>query len=178
MVCDVPWAPIIHTYVDTPLNPYMGAWVGLIHHYTSNKARGWHIYWLHDPQMMDWHGWKKTDTLLASALDVVWCTMSSNHPYICWHHSKFINVFMDEVDIPLHKQPNNGVTSILATQDHAGLYMLCICCGSVGWCIYCVWQVWNMPWVMDSPQTTPHTCSAVILVFWLSFKLHLHKTRK
>ena len=40
MVCDVPWAPTIHTGVDAPVNPSMGEWVRLILHYTRNQARG------------------------------------------------------------------------------------------------------------------------------------------
>ena len=48
--------------------------------------------------------------------------------------------------------------------------MLSHCYGNVGWCIDHIWQVCNMSWITASPQTTYHTCSAVILVFWLSFK--------
>ena len=52
---------------------------------------------------------------------------------------------------------------------YTGLYILCHCCGNVGWYMDHVSQVWNsMPWVNASPQTTSHTCSAVIMVFWTS----------
>ena len=157
---------------------------GMTQHYTCNQARGSHPYWLHNTPRMDHHEWKKTDTLLASALDGVWCTMSShypytlsplsihqyvhvwgwytitqatkqgdhintghtilqrctmgrwmktgtrlslaldivwytissNNPYICFHPSQFINGCMDEFGSPLYKQPNKGITYILATQ--------------------------------------------------------------
>ena len=39
MVYDVPWAPTIHTGVDTPVNPSMGTWVRLIHHCTSEEQK-------------------------------------------------------------------------------------------------------------------------------------------
>ena len=87
MICDVPWAPTIHTSVDTPFNPSVCTWVRLIHHCTSNKARGSHPYWPHNTPRMDQHGWKKTGTLSSSALDSVWCNMSSNHPCRCWNPS-------------------------------------------------------------------------------------------
>ena len=40
---------------------------------------------------MDPHERMKTGTLLALAFVGVWCIMSSNHPYMCWHPSQFIN---------------------------------------------------------------------------------------
>ena len=116
MVYDVPWAPTIHTCVDTPVNPSMSAWVRLIHHCISNQARGSHPYWPHNTQRMDEHGGKKTGTFSAFAFDGVWCTMSSNHMYRFWHPYQSINGYMNKVDTPLHKQPSKRITSILATQ--------------------------------------------------------------
>ena len=55
----------------------------------------------------------KTGALSSSALDGVWCTMSSNNQYRYWHHSQSINGCMGEVDTPLPRQPNKGITSIL-----------------------------------------------------------------
>ena len=49
-------------------------------------------------------GWMKIGVLSSSALDGVWCTMSSNHTYRSWHPSQFINVFMGEVGLPLYRQ--------------------------------------------------------------------------
>ena len=37
---DLPWAPTIHTSVDTPLNPSIYSWVRLVHHCTSNQSKG------------------------------------------------------------------------------------------------------------------------------------------
>ena len=60
--------------------------------------------------------WMKTGVLSSSALDGIWCTMSFNHPYRCWHPCQSINECMDEVDTPLYRQPSKGIASILATQ--------------------------------------------------------------
>ena len=116
LVYDVPWNLIIHIDFNTLLNSSMYAWVRLIHHCTSNRARGSNPYWPHNTPKMDQHGWKKIGTVSSSALDGVWCTMRSNHSYRCWHPSQFINVFMGEVDPLLHNQPIKGITSILTTQ--------------------------------------------------------------
>ena len=118
MVCDIPWAPTIHTGVDTPYQSFLWTCVRLIHHYISKQTRGLYPFWPHNTQRMDEHGGKKTDTFSASAFaDGVWCTMSSNYMYRFWHPSQTINGYMDEADTPLHKQPNNGITSIPATQN-------------------------------------------------------------
>ena len=109
MVYNIPWIPITHMGLDTLLNSSMCSYVGLIHHYTSNQARGSYPYWPHNTPRMDHHGWLKTGTLLALAWDSEWCTMSSNHPYRYWYHSQFISRCMCGVDIPLHKQPSKGV---------------------------------------------------------------------
>ena len=96
-------------------NRSAGTWVGLIHHHISSQAMGSYLYWPYNTPKMDQHGWMKTGTLLSSVLDGVWCTISSNHPYKCWHPSQFIHMLMYGVDTPLQKQPSNGVTSILTT---------------------------------------------------------------
>ena len=101
MMCDVPWAPIIHVCVDIPLNPSVGAWVRLIHQYTKQPSKGIISILATQHCKVDKHGGKKTGILLASVLDGVWCSMRSNHPYRCWHHSQFISVCMCEVGLTL-----------------------------------------------------------------------------
>ena len=56
MVCNVPWALIIHTSVGTPLNSPMCSWVRSIHHCTRYQARGSHPYWSHNTPRM-YHVW-------------------------------------------------------------------------------------------------------------------------
>ena len=118
MVYDVPWVPIIHTGVDTPLNSYMGTWVRLIHHCSSNRIRESHPYWPHSTTNINHHGWQNTKALSSSDLDGVWCIMSSNHPYPYryWYHCQFMNECMCEVDTPLHKQPGKRIKYILNVQ--------------------------------------------------------------
>ena len=84
----------------------MSAWVRLINHQT----RGSYTYWPHNTPRLDQRGWKTKRCTFCSALDSMWCTMNSNRPYRCWHHSQSTNVFMDEVDTPLYKQPSKGIT--------------------------------------------------------------------
>ena len=85
-------------------------------------------------------GWKKTGTLPALALIVVWCTMSSNHPYRCWHPYQSINVFTCEVDTSLHKQTNNGITSIYPNN------VLSLDGWKLGHFHPLPWLVCNLPW--------------------------------
>ena len=68
------------------------------------------------PKECSMYGWMKTGTLSSSALDGVWCTMSSNHPYRCWYPCQSINGCMSEADTTFYKQPRKGIISILATQ--------------------------------------------------------------
>ena len=60
--------------------------------------------------------WMKTGVISSPALDGVWCTIRSNHLYMCWHPSPFISRCMGGVDKLLYNQSSKGVTSILATQ--------------------------------------------------------------
>ena len=113
IVCDVTWAPTIHVGVGIPLNSSMCSCVRLVCHCTSNQSRGSHPYRLHTLQGCTMGWWVKTGTLLALALDGVWCTMISNHPHRCWHPSQFINGCMDEVGSPVYTQQNRRITSIL-----------------------------------------------------------------
>ena len=85
--------------------------------------------------------WMKTGALSSSTLDGVWCTMSSNYPYRCWNRCQSIFGYMGEVDTPLYKQPNKGITSILVTQhpkdgwtwrkENWHIFSLCFC----WWCV-------------------------------------------
>ena len=168
-MCDIPWAPTIHIGVDTPVNPSMDAWVMLILHCTSKQARGSHPYWPHNTQRMDEHGGKKTGTLLASALDCVWCTMQFNHPYRCWHPSQFTNGGMGEVDsIPLYKQPRKGVTSILPTQHTND--RPCMDWWKLAHFLLLPWGVCDRPWAwtiyidVDTP-VNPYVGAWVRLVY-------------
>ena len=103
IVCDAPWGPIIHTYVDTPLNSSMDACVRLFHYCTINKARD-HIHTGHTSSKgCKMCGWIKTGALSPSALDGGWYTISSNHLYRSWSPSQFINVLMCEVVSPLYR---------------------------------------------------------------------------
>ena len=73
-VCDiVPWAPTIHTSVDTPVYPYVSAWMRMIYHCTINRAKGSHPYWPHNTQIMQ-HGWidENWGTFI---LYIGWCVM-------------------------------------------------------------------------------------------------------
>ena len=118
MVCDEPQAPTIRTGVNTPASLSMGAYVRLVYHCTSNRARGSHPYWPHNTQKV-YHGWMYENWgTSSSALDGVWWTKISNnlYAYMCWYPSQLINGCMGGVDTPLHMQPNKGITSILAIQ--------------------------------------------------------------
>ena len=117
MVHDVQLVSTIHTGFDATLNSSIYTLVILVYHCTVNQARGSHPYWSHNTQRMDEHGGKKTDTFSGSVFaDGVWYTMSSNYMYRFWHPSQSINRYMNEANTPLHNQPSNGITSILATQ--------------------------------------------------------------
>ena len=52
IVYDVPWAPNIHTDVDTTLNSIMSGWIMLVYHDISNKARGSYTYQPYNTQWM------------------------------------------------------------------------------------------------------------------------------
>ena len=56
MMCDAPWAPIIHKGVGTPLSSSLCSWVRLIHLCTSNQAMRSHPCWWHITQRV-YHGW-------------------------------------------------------------------------------------------------------------------------
>ena len=88
--------------VDTPL------------HRQTNKGITY-ILVIH-PKECSMGRWMKTVALSSSAFDGIWCTISSNYPYMCWHPCQSINECMGEVGTPLYKQPSKGTTSILATQ--------------------------------------------------------------
>ena len=127
MLCDVPWAPITHTYIDTPLNSSTGTCINLVYHCTSTQTRN-SINTDHtilQEYVMD--GWMKTVTLLAFAFDGVWWSMSSNHPYRCWHPSQFINGCMGQWVYV--KQGDHTHTDVYITQhsyhcgvSHPGMY--------------------------------------------------------
>ena len=118
MVCGVSWAPIIHihTGIDIIVNLWMSACVRLIHHCTSNQARGSNTYWMYNTQMMGHHGWMNNGTPLASTLYGVWCTMNSSHCCMCWHPSHLIHRCMGDVGSSLLKQPSKRITFILDRQ--------------------------------------------------------------
>ena len=118
MVCDIPWAPTIHTSVDTPLDSSMCSWVRSIHHGTSNQSMGITSI-LAIKHSKDGLALIKTGTPLALTLVSVWCTMSSNHPYMCFGIplNTSVGVWLRLVHhCTLHKQPGNGIISILAIQ--------------------------------------------------------------
>ena len=99
--------------------------------------------------------WMKTGTRLSLALDIVWYTISSNNPYICFHPSQFINGCMDEFGSPLYKQPNKGITYILATQHPKDVPWV------DGWKLGhfhpLPWMVCDTPWVptIQTGDNTP-----------------------
>jgi len=132
---------IYDIYADTPLSIHQ--WMHGLYLYTIVQAtKQWdHIHTGHTiPKGYTMGRWMKTGALSSSALDDVWCTMRFNYTYRYWHHSQFINTFMDEVDTPLYQQPSNRVASILPTQHSKdgstwtdeNWHTSCSC---LGWCV-------------------------------------------
>ena len=139
-----PWSTItqvtkqggcIHTSHTTPKGCLVCTWVkteallsSALDGIWCNMSPNYPYRCWHPPQLINVHtghttpqgctvgGWMETEALSPSVLDSVWCIMSFNHPCRYWHPSQFINGCKSEIVTPLHRQPNRGITYILATQ--------------------------------------------------------------
>ena len=113
--CDVSWAPTIqiHTGIDSTATLWISACCRLIHHCTSNQAKGSNIYWPHNEQIIGHHKKINTGTLLASTMYGVWCTMNSSHYCMSWWTSRILDMCMGDIGPRLPKQQDKRITSIL-----------------------------------------------------------------